>query len=175
MGDSMEKRKENRHILDQAWISFEEDTMVEAEYMALLEHVSNCTYCAEKFAITIEHSFSMENRLSMEKQYNQIVPPPYLKEEIRERTKQFNQNAATYIKEISRRMKLILYSLKVGFVVAVAIFILSITSNFEKIEFSQVEATRSFAESMMDKLNSKTNVLTSKMGEVSNYVIQGGK
>ncbi len=58
-------------------------------------------------------------------------PPRYLKEEILTRTRQLDVKAAVKLKETSRQVQLMVYSLKVGFAVVASIFLLTITADIQ--------------------------------------------
>ena len=63
-------------------------------------------------------------------------PPRYLKEEILNRTRQLDVQASVKLKETSRQVQLMIYSLKVGLAVAASIFLLTLTSNVQHMELN---------------------------------------
>ena len=52
-------------------------------------------------------------------------PPSYLYDEIVERSRKVDVQAAATVRKTSKKMKLLFYSLKVGFAVAASIFLLT--------------------------------------------------
>lgn len=58
-------------------------------------------------------------------------PPRYLKEEILNRTRQLDVQASVKLKETSRQVQLMVYSLKVGFAVVASIFLLAVTADIQ--------------------------------------------
>lgn len=69
-------------------------------------------------------------------------PPKYLKEEILNRTRQMDVQAAVKLKETSRQMQLFMYSLKVGLAVVASIFLLSITADIQNVNLELPENQR---------------------------------
>jgi len=82
----------------------------EAEERQMLEHIGGCDYCAEQMARFLEGDLA--------------EPPAYLQEEIMERSRQPDVRTARTIYETSKRMRLLVYSLKVGLAVAFSLFLL---------------------------------------------------
>lgn len=113
-----EKEKINpikMHISEETWKAFADNTLPSADYCRLLEHTGRCIWCAERMAQIMEQGPMA------------ILPPAYLKEQIRDRTKQFSVQSAAPVERISGRMRLILYSLKVGGAVVMALLVLFFT------------------------------------------------
>lgn len=152
----MRNGEENIHITEEQWIRFSQGKMTEAEEEKLYQHIGSCTYCAEEFSKIIEQDFSME-------------PPKYLEEEILERTKRVDVQAIVAAKKTSKKMQLLVYSLKVGFAVAASIFLLTMTTQVDQIQVMQQMPKRAETEmSITEKLNHGSNRFTSGLKEMTN-------
>ena len=173
------------------------DTILPEQYRKLLEHTCNCTGCADRMAAIMEPECADRLIMIPEPECEKgrslqatVLPPAYLKEQILERTKQVDVQAATAVKKTSRRVQFIMYSLRVGAAVAASIFILSITSNFRSIDFSQMEqpsiteqlhpekeeeTENRQKDTLLDKVNQATNGMAEKMNEFTNQLLKGGK
>ena len=120
--------EEHTHISDEMWKKYAQGTLSTKEEEKLYTHVGCCTYCAERFANIVETDFFAE-------------PPSYLYDEIVERSRKVDVQAAATVRKTSKKMKLLFYSLKVGFAVAASIFLLTMTTTLEQnpLEFSEVQ------------------------------------
>ncbi len=91
---------ENCHISDDIYLAFQQDKLNQEEQIKFLTHISQCDYCSEKLADFMEAD---------------IVPvPPDLKQNILTASKRAEVQFVKNAKEMTKRMQLILYSLKVG-------------------------------------------------------------
>ncbi len=95
--------------------AFKRDLMQQKEKEAFLEHICSCDYCSEQFAISMSEVL--------------IEAPRNMKENILMATMRPEVQLAIKIKESSKRMKLFLYSLKVGAATIVALLVLLLTMN----------------------------------------------
>lgn len=111
--------EEHTHISDEMWKKYAQGTLSTKEEEKLYTHVGCCTYCAERFANIVETDFFAE-------------PPSYLYDEIVERSRKVDVQAAATVRKTSKKMKLLFYSLKVGFAVAASIFLLTMTTTLEQ-------------------------------------------
>ena len=94
--------EEHTHISDEMWKKYAQGTLSTKEEEKLYTHVGCCTYCAERFANIVETDFFAE-------------PPSYLYDEIVERSRKVDVQAAATVRKTSKKMKLMFYSLKEGF------------------------------------------------------------
>lgn len=178
----MQKIKENRHITEEMWIALENDTILSEQFMQVLEHTCDCTWCADRLATM------------MEPHDTTVMPPSYLQEEILERTRQLDVQTAVVVKQTSKRLQLFFYSLRVGAAVLVSILILGVTANFQDVSFTQIEQPRveeqletegqpemegqikeKDRESVLDKINRTTGGITQRMSTFANQILNGGK
>ncbi len=114
-----------RHITDEMWIALKQDTIRPEEFMQILEHTCDCTWCAERMAEILEQEDGIETEWA-------AAPPSYLAGEILERAKQLDVRAAVAVKQTSKRLQLFLYSMKVGVAVAFSMLILVLTSTIQQ-------------------------------------------
>ncbi|MBS6395626.1 MAG: hypothetical protein KH452_00530 [Clostridiales bacterium] len=107
--------------LNEEWLeAWTNGHLTKEEQMLMLEHTGRCICCAEKLADYLERD-------------TLAVPPAYLKEEIWEKTKRADIQAARTVYQTSRQMRLFLYSLKVGLAVVTSLFLLFSTSRIQGI------------------------------------------
>ncbi len=166
-----QKITEQRHITEEMWIALEQDTINSEDFCGILEHTCDCTWCAERLASI------------MDREETEAVPPAYLTEQILQRLKQLDIQAAVTIRRTSKRMQLLLYSLKVSAAVAFSILILVLTANFQDVGFTQIEKPVAEQEapgqesekSILDRVNEVTYGATEKMNEFANQILNGGK
>lgn len=152
--------EDRNHITKEEWMRFSEGKMAEQEEEALYSHIGCCTYCAEQFANIVELDFFAE-------------PPKYLYEEILERSKRADVQAAVTLKKTSKKMKLFFYSLKVGFAVAVSIFLLTITTAVQQNAIEVPKETPKREESsIMRKLNDGSSKITKHLQNVTNQIFE---
>lgn len=117
----MQSMKENKHITDEMWIALSDNTVAHKDYMKILEHTCGCTWCAERLASSLEGTEAKEE------------PPAYLEAQILERVERMDVQAVTMATKISKRLRLFLYSLKVGLAVTVSVFLLTISMNMQEL------------------------------------------
>lgn len=104
-------------------------------------------------------------------------PPRYLKEEILSRTRQIDVQASVKLKETSRQVQLMIYSLKVGLAVAASIFLLTVTSNIQNLDVNpqmpenqqmeQEKRDQKREESIAKKLRQGSKEITTILNELS--------
>ena len=85
----------------------------------LLEHVGVCDHCADLLGACLEKDL--------------LEPPAYLQEEILEKSRSIEFRTVRTIHQTSRQMRLFLYSLKVGFALAVSLMALFVFPGPERI------------------------------------------
>ena len=119
------------HITRAVFDDWQEGKLAMQDEMDFLEHIGSCTFCAGQFGSW------MEEKDAHAKAALFVEPPGYLKEEILDRIKQVDVQAAVKIKETSRQMQLFIYGLKVGFAVIASIFLLTVTANVQNMDLRQ--------------------------------------
>lgn len=107
--------EENKHISQVDLFTFKHNLMNPQEMKLFLEHISSCLYCSEQFADCMVDET--------------ITAPMDLKANILKATRRPNIQITTKIKETSKRMQLLLYSLKVGTATIGALILLLLTIN----------------------------------------------
>lgn len=148
------------HISKEEWMKFSQGVMTSEEEGKLYTHVGTCTYCAEQFANIVEVDFFAE-------------PPKYLFEEIMDRSKRADVQAAVTVRKTSKKMKLLFYSLKVGFAVAASIFLLTVTTAVQEttIELPKEVPVKTEV-SVAKKLNQGSSKITSRLQNITNQVLR---
>lgn len=154
MDTQLEESKEHTlgtgHISRDLFCDWQESRLKGREETDFFTHIGACTFCAEQFGNWMEEGLSdemgREQFLTMEEE-----PPRYLKEEIRNRTRQLDVKASMKLKETSRQVQLMLYSLKVGLAVAASIFLLTITSNIQNMGINQELPEKQWMEERQDE------------------------
>lgn len=154
MDTQLEESKEHTlrtgHISRDLFCDWQEGRLKGREETDFFTHIGACTFCAEQFGNWMEEGLSdemgREQFLTMEEE-----PPRYLKEEIRNRIRQLDVQASMKLKETSRQVQLMLYSLKVGLAVAASIFLLTITSNIQNMGINQELPEKQWMEERQDE------------------------
>lgn len=118
------------HIYDYQFESLRNGKISQDDYHKLLEHISKCDYCAEKFCSVVE-----TGPMS-------IIPPDYLKDQIKDRVKCMDIAIEKNAKKISKSMQLFLYTLRVGATIAIAILMLGIINMFPEPNPASIDAAR---------------------------------
>ncbi len=126
------------HISRDIFCDWQTGKMKESEETAFLGHIGACTFCAEQFGKWMEEGFYP----NLEEEPILIEPPRYLKEEILNRAYQMDVKAAVKLKETSRKVQLLMYSLKVGLAVAASLFLLVITTDIQNANMNLSESQR---------------------------------
>lgn len=118
--DKIKNKVVNPHIPEEIWKAFADNTLLPADYHKLLEHTGSCTWCAERLSKIME-----QGPMS-------ILPPVYLKEQIRERTNSISVQRSVTVRRASRKMQMFWYSLKVSGAVAVSLVVLFLTGIMQR-------------------------------------------
>ena len=139
------------HITKEMFENWHQGTMNSQEEEAFLLHTGNCTYCAEQFGNWMEQDL--------------MEPPAYLKEEIVKRTRQVDVQTVVKVKRTTKRMQLMIYSLKVGLAVVASIFLLTITTNFQNMKSVAPQEQRKQTESVQRKES-----ITDRLNQGSSFV-----
>ncbi|EOS45968.1 hypothetical protein V1226_11300 [Lachnospiraceae bacterium JLR.KK009] len=133
------------HISRDLFCDWQEGKLGTPEETDFFTHIGACTFCAGQFANWMEEGFLDEEGLALGQAPNGSLgkgtplmePPKYLKEEIISRTRQLDVQAAVKIKETSKQVQLMVYSLKVGLAVAASVFLLTVTADIQNMGFGQ--------------------------------------
>lgn len=160
------------HITKQQFCSWQEGTLEEQEEAEFLGHIGTCTFCAGQFGSWMEEGVQREEIIVPK-------PPKYLKEEILSRTQQMDIQAAVRIKQTSKQVQLMMYSLKVGFAVAASIFLLTITTGIQNMDIQSQQKEKQRTEwmqerkkeeedSFIDKLSYGSRRITDMLNDFSN-------
>jgi len=107
---------ENKHLSDEMFHAFIQDQLSQDVQLSFLEHISQCDYCSEKLAYFIEPVT--------------VSAPVDLKKNIIASSKRFDVQVIKNAKEMTKRMQLVLYSLKVGAATVGAFIVLLLFINF---------------------------------------------
>lgn len=150
--EETDKKLPSAHITRELFCDWQKGELKEPEEKKFLGHIGACTFCAEQFGNWMEEmlqepaeEFSQERVLEKEPESEKHFlpePPRYLKEEIFERTRQMDVQASVKLKETSRQVQLMMYSLKVGLAVAASIFLLLVTSSVPDMNLEMPENQR---------------------------------
>ena len=103
----------NIHLSDHDFGAWEQGSLSDAQMEAFLTHTANCPHCGDAwFAYMSRHTEALPE------------PPAYLAQEITERVHQPDVVIAQKVRTTSKRVQLLLYSLKVGVTLAASIYML---------------------------------------------------
>lgn len=103
----------NIHLTEHDFEAWEQGILSDAQMEAFLTHTANCPHCGDAwFAHMSRHEEILEE------------PPAYLAQEITERVHQPDVVIAQKAHTTSKRVQLLLYSLKVGVALAASIYML---------------------------------------------------
>ena len=103
----------NIHISEQDFEAWEQGRLSDAQTEAFLTHTANCPHCGDAwFAYMSRHAEALPE------------PPAYLAQEITERVHQPDVVIAQKARSTSKKVQLLLYSLKVGVALAASIYML---------------------------------------------------
>lgn len=101
------------HLTEHDFEKWEQGALTPAQTEHFLTHTANCPYCGDAWMAYMEHhSEALEQ------------PPAYLADEIKERVHQPDVVIAQKAHTTSKRMQLLLYSLKVGVALAASIYMI---------------------------------------------------
>jgi hypothetical protein len=163
-----------KHITEEMWIALEQNTITTEDYMKILEHTCDCTWCAEHLASVMEQDTLAQ------------TPPAYLEEEIANRAGQLDIQVQAAVKKTSKQVQLLVYSLKVGLAVAVSMLLLVATANVQTLDTSEIrqqqqenweeEISRRAEkeDGFLKQINQATSNATKKMNAFTNSLVEGG-
>jgi hypothetical protein len=106
---------DKKHLSESEFVAFQNDTMNQKDKLAFLEHISSCTFCSDQFA-----SYMSKD----------LIPAPRdMKADILKAVNRPEIQLAIRVKETSKKMQLLIYSLKVGTATIVALLLLLLSVN----------------------------------------------
>lgn len=157
--------EQKEHITKKMFCDWQEGKLPDHEEVSFLQHIGDCTFCAGQFGAWMEEDLLIE-------------PPSYLKEEIQARSRQLDVQTVIKVKQTSKQMKLMLYSLKVGLAIAASIFLLTITTGVQRMNVQTAERepvptrqeTKEREESLTDKLNRGSAYVTDFLNQLSSGI-----
>lgn len=156
---------ENHHISDDIYLAFQHDQLNREEQIKFLTHISECDYCSEKLAGFMETA---------------MVPvPPDMKQNMLTASRRVEVQIVKNAKEMTKKMQLFLYSLKVGAATVGAFIILllfmnlySFSSGPSQIETDIKKQPKSNAFSLMNLIREGTDSLSDNLFNFSNEIIK---
>lgn len=160
----MTEKREQEHITKEIFDCWQQGNMTGSQEEAFLRHTGTCTFCAERFGNWMDETL--------------VEPPAYLKDEISRRTRQLDVQTVVKVKQTSKQMQLLMYSLRVGLAVAASIFLLTVTTDVGKmkVEMPQnkqdITENRQERESITDKLNRGSSFVTDVLNQMTSGFFQ---
>lgn len=160
----MTEKREQEHITKEIFDCWQQGNMTGSQEEAFLRHTGTCTFCAERFGNWMDETLA--------------EPPAYLKDEISRRTRQLDVQTVVKVKQTSKQMQLLMYSLRVGLAVAASIFLLTVTTGVGKmkVEMPQnkqdITENRQERESITDKLNRGSSFVTDVLNQMTSGFFQ---
>jgi hypothetical protein len=160
---------DNNHVLDKDFITFQNGSMNQIDKEKFLAHISSCDYCADLFASLMSEEI--------------IAAPRDMKANILAAAKRPEIRLAVQARQTTKRMRLFLYSLKVGTATVCALLLLLLTMNFSNItasfnlpEHSVSETTVSEQDnkSLTTKMRDKMDNISNNMLDFTNHILNGG-
>lgn len=104
---------QNVHLTEEDFKAFEQGGMGISDREHFLQHTAGCPRCGDFwFAYLSRHEDAL------------AVPPAYLEQEIAERVREPDVVIARQVHRTSKKIRLLLYSLKVGVALAASIYML---------------------------------------------------
>ncbi|MDF2905497.1 MAG: hypothetical protein K0R34_818 [Herbinix sp.] len=153
----------NPHVTTAELIAFKEEFMTMEEKQAFLQHICSCNHCSDQLA-----AFMAED----------IIPAPRdMKENILKATKRPEIQIAIKSREASKRIQLLLYSLKVGTAAVAAIALLLLSMNFQSNlsdaeSFTNINMNKEDNVSLTDTIRDNMNNISKNMLDFSNNIIK---
>ena len=107
------------------------------ECRGMMEHIASCSFCAGRFAGILEE--------------DPAAPPAYLKDEILDKTGSLEMQTEKTVYQLSKRTRLLLYSLKVGFALTASLCLLFFQIHIDLTASELVRKPVSLTETMKEK------------------------
>lgn len=174
----MQNLEQNQHITEELWIALSNNSIRHQDYMKILEHTCDCTWCAEHLAEVLEE------------EQNAVSPPAYLTGQIMERIGRLDVQAQMSVKKKSRQLRLLIYGMKVGLAVAVSSFLVIVSVNVQRAGVEawpdisvqeglsqqgtsegQEEPYGGTEDGMLNKMNRFSHDVTDKMNQFSDFLL----
>lgn len=106
------------HISDLEFTAILQDNVTPEETTVFFEHIASCNYCSERFAAAVAGDL--------------MIAPKDMKSNLLKAVKKPEVQLERKARETARRVKLFLYSLKVGAATVFALALLIVTLDFSK-------------------------------------------
>ncbi len=147
------------HISKEDFYAFKHNLMIQTSKELFLEHICTCDYCSDQFATMMSEEI--------------IEAPKDLKANILQATKRPEVQLAIMVKQTSKRMQLLAYSLKVGTATAVALLLLVLSINLTDISNNQTQPEGSVTDisSVDDDYVPLTAVIRNNMDAISDNML----
>ncbi|NLK75658.1 MAG: hypothetical protein GX288_10280 [Clostridiales bacterium] len=152
------------HISPSDISSFQEDRLNINDLEKFLEHIASCNFCSNLLAE------------SMEK--NMISAPVDMKANILNSAKSLNVQASRRVKDVSKRVQLLRYSLKVAGATIGALFLLYLTYKMPYYNYASIELPKEItvsddeAVSFTHKIRNSMDEFGSKILDLSNNIMK---
>ena len=151
------------HVTRDELIAFKQESMTTEEQEAFLDHICSCNHCADQFTTIMAE---------------EIIPAPRdMKENILKAIKRPEVQIAIKSREASKRIQLLLYSLKVGTAAAAAIALLLLSMDFQSSlsdteRFTNTKNHKEVNVSLTDTIRDNMNNISKNMLDFSNNIIK---
>lgn len=146
-----------KHISEDTFTQFRLSMMDIKERDDLLEHISNCDFCSDRFA-----SHMMKDL---------VAAPQDLKSNIMKAVGRPELRLIHHVRKSSKRRQLLTYSLKVGTAIAGALLLLLSTSFNNKHADATDQDTDKFAVSLTSAIRDNMSSLNSSLSKLSNQIM----
>jgi hypothetical protein len=151
----MQEIKERTHISNQLWTDLQRGLVDQDDFLKILEHTGECNWCAQRFADSMD-TFGPH-----------FEPPHYLKHKILKQSHFISTSITVGVREIPKKLQLLLYSFKVSAAVLLCVTILGLAPNgFTMPAPSNTVVT--YQDSVLGKVNNALNGITNKINNISN-------
>jgi hypothetical protein len=153
----------NPHVTKDELIAFRQESMSADEQQAFLEHICSCNHCSDKLAAIMAE---------------ELLPAPRdMKENILKATRRPEVQIAIKSREASKRLQLLLYSLKVGTAAVAAIALLLLSMNFQNNlpdaeHFTTIKINNEKSDSLSNTIRDNMNNISKNILDFSNNIIK---
>jgi hypothetical protein len=151
--------KDNNHISKTDFIKFQQNVLNQTDKESFLEHISSCDYCSDQFAAFMSEEL--------------ITAPRDMKEHILKASKRLDTQIVKKANEASKRVQLLIYSLKVGTATIGALLLLLLSMNFKDFNAAPKMPNEALAKITVSDENNKTLVdkIRDNMDNISNSML----
>ena len=156
-----------KHISDTDLYTFRHNFMNQKDKEDFLEHICSCDYCSDQFAAIMSEEM--------------IIAPKDMKSNILKAIKRPEIQIAIKVKETSKRMQLLIYSLKVGTATALALLFLLLTVNLtNSTNASNIAGSDAIVTSILDEnkvpltavIRNNMDAISSNLFDFSNNIMK---